>query len=130
MYPFELFVSAVVSSVLVAVKSCFVLKKSCVNISLGLGRFLGLYCSIHSIKFIASFDALGMILSSGTLGYSGIKINLRSASRFASGHSSLLGHPSTLVIFSSWSSSELPGNRGLKVYSSAIMQPKAKISTG
>lgn len=64
----EVFVSAVVSSCFVAVSSCFVLKNSCDKISLGRGLFLGLYWSIHSMRLIASLDALVTILSNGTFG--------------------------------------------------------------
>lgn len=41
-----------------------------------------------------------------------------------------LGVPRTEHILKIWSISELPGNRGLKVYNSAIIQPTAQISMG
>ncbi len=65
---FEVFVSAVVSSCFVAVSSCFVLKNSWDKISLGRGLFLGLYWSIHSMRLIASLDALVTIFSNGIFG--------------------------------------------------------------
>ena len=52
------------------------------------------------------------------------------ASLYPSGHSLLSGVPKIFTILFSWSVSLLPGKRGQKLYSSAIMQPRAKISTG
>lgn len=104
----EMLVSAVVSlavvSVIEAVLSCavsvFGWKNSCCIICEGLGRFLGLYCSIHSIKLIASAEARGTTLMSEIFLWSGIVNIFLSARRFASGQSSLSGLPKIRDIFS------------------------------
>ena len=46
------------------------------------------------------------------------------------GQLTLVGVPSTEQILKSWSTSLLPGKRGRKVYTSAMMQPTAHRSTG
>ena len=79
---------------------------------------------------IASGDARGMTCCRLIFLCSGIVNILRSASLRASGQSLLSGFPRIIEIFWNWSISEEPGNRGLNVYSSAMMQPKAKMSTG
>ena len=104
----ETFVSAVVSLAVVSVieavlgwpVSVFGWKNSCYIICEGRGLFLGLYCSIHSIKLIASAEALGKTLFNDTFLWSGIVNIFLSARRFASGQSSLSGLPRTREIFS------------------------------
>ena len=52
------------------------------------------------------------------------------ASLYPSGHSSFFGVPNSSTTLFMVSTSLLPGNKGVNVYSSMIMHGKAKISTG
>lgn len=82
------------------------------------------------MRAMASGEALGIRVAREVGENWGNLKFMAAANLKPSGQSRLSGVPITEQILNTSSISELPGNRGRKVYNSAMMQPTAQISMG
>lgn len=94
------------------------------------GLFIGFHCNISSMSMTASSLAFGIKIANDVRVKFGNLKFIAAAIWYPSGQSSLSGVPITEHILNISSISLLPGNKGLNVYSSAIIQPTAQMSIG
>ena len=94
------------------------------------GRFAGFQRIISLINAMASGEAVGISVEREVGENCGNLKFIAAANLNPSDHSFLSGVPMTEQILNISSISELPGNKGRNVYSSAMIQPTAQMSMG